>query len=392
VGVLTEERKQQSLERFFPCWDNVNLTRYDYPYQYPLVTGIGCIGRCAFCAPGVGKVRLRPVENVIGELQEARDKFHINRFEVISEIFYPSAKNIIEFCNRLSKSSMNLRWRCNLRADIPIEVFPYMAEAGCQEIILGVESYDNSVLDRMNKFISKETMHTTIEKAHAHGIRVTAGLMAGNVKDTPETLRKTANFIIEKNIMVDRPSFFTPLQVYPGTELYAEAMRKGLIKNEYEHLKNLSRSLYSYLNPSQKRNLLPEAFVNLTDMSDNSFEYSIEINEWNMHQNAFQNWTLQNFNGRAGKCSFCNAIFTVEKSLQTRENAVVCPNCLAYNLITMDQTNYISYSLDEVIDLIKGDAKFAFIGTRESAYWLTSFVKDNDKVQRNWKFFRHPFF
>ncbi len=386
-----KERKQPSLERFFPYWDDVELSRYDYPYQYPVVTCIGCVGKCTFCAPGVGQIRLRPVKNVIDEIKAARRGLGIKRFEIISEIFYPSARSIIEFCCCLSGLSMNLRWRCNLRTDIPLKVFPYMAEAGCREIIFGVESYDDNVLHGMKKLVSKETIQAAIKEANAHGIRVTAGLMAGNVNDTPETLEKTADFVVDNNIMVDRPSFFSPLLIYPGTELYAEALRKGLIEDEYKYIKDISRSLYSYLNPTQKRYFLPEGFINVTGMSDNQLEYAIEYNEWIMYQNAFTNWKLKDFDGSTGCCCYCNKNFAVENSLRTRKNAIICPECLAYNLVPMDQTASFRDRLHELVDMFEGNGRFAFIGTRENAYWLTSFVGDNEKIRNNWSFFYHTF-
>lgn len=359
----TKKRKQQSLENFFPSWDDINLSKYHYPYQYPVVTSIGCVGKCTFCAPGVEQVRSRPVTNVIDEIKDARRKFGINRFEIISEIFYPSTKSIIEFCSNLAELPMKLHWRCNLRADIPLKVFPYMAEAGCHEIILGVESYDNAVLHRMKKLVSKNTVQKTINKANKYGIRVAAGLLAGNVNDTPETLKKTADFVIDNNIMVDRPCFFAPVQIYPGTELYEKAKQRGLIENEYKYIKDISQSLYSYLNPSQKRHFLPKGFINFTNMSDDQLEYNIEFNEWITQQNAFKNWKLKDFNGSRGYCCYCNENFAVEKSLQIRENAVVCPNCLAYNLISMDQKTCFKGYLNELLGMIQCDEKFAFIGT-----------------------------
>lgn len=389
--VYTEKREPQSLDNFYPYWHDVDLSQYHYPYQYPVVTCIGCIGRCTFCAPGVGPIRIRPVNHVINEIKEAWLRFQISRFEIISEIFYPSSNNIIEFCDCLSKLKVNLSWRCNLRIDISPEVFPLMAAAGCREIIFGVESYEDTVLAGMKKLTTEAAIQTAIEKANKHKIRVTAGLMAGNVHDTPETLRKTANFIVSNNIMVDRPSFLTPLQIYPGTKLYAEAKEKKLIDNEYKYLKDISQSLYSYLNPLQKRQYLPSRFINLTGMSDHQLEYAIEFNEWIMHKNAFRQWKLKNFNGTRGKCCYCNKTFSFEGSLRTRENAVVCPFCLAYNLITLDQTNLLNDSMKEVLSIIKSDEKIAFIGTRESAYWLTSFVSDREKVKYNWKFFNHSF-
>jgi radical SAM superfamily enzyme YgiQ (UPF0313 family) len=102
-----------------------------------------------------------------------------------------------------------------------------MAEAGCQSIFFGVESGDQGILNAMGKGITTEQIRRAFKWAKEAGIKTVASVILFYPGENAHTIEKTVSFLKELDPDLAQFCIATP---FPGTELYEEMVRNGLIQ------------------------------------------------------------------------------------------------------------------------------------------------------------------
>lgn len=88
------------------------------------------------------------------------------------------------------------------------------------------------MLDVMRKNVKVEQIKKAIRLARKAGMEVTGTFIIGMPGESRETVKETVNFCKEMGIYNE---MFFPVP-YPGTQLYADIERKGLIKDKEEFI------------------------------------------------------------------------------------------------------------------------------------------------------------
>jgi len=104
-----------------------------------------------------------------------------------------------------------------------------MKKAGCRLLCVGFESPEQSVLNAIDKKTNKEMQIEFMKNCRKIGILVNGCFIFGLLSDTKESMRKTLEFAKELNC--DTAQFY-PLMVYPGTQDYETAKKKGYLTTE----------------------------------------------------------------------------------------------------------------------------------------------------------------
>jgi radical SAM superfamily enzyme YgiQ (UPF0313 family) len=140
-------------------------------------------------------------------------------------------KVISALCDKISSTRelSGITWGCNARANLTNEeLLLKMKHAGCNLIILGVESGDPETLERIKKGIKRETMVSCIDTILAVGIKVTVNLMNGFPWQTMDTVRTQMTFVDAlKKRGVSAISAGSTVFPYPGTKLFTEYCGRG---------------------------------------------------------------------------------------------------------------------------------------------------------------------
>ncbi len=105
-----------------------------------------------------------------------------------------------------------------------------MKKAGFRFVLFGLESANQSTLDRVNKKLTVEQIREGARLASAAGLDVHVTVMLGYPWETAEDIGRTVRLATE---LLDRGWAYT-LQVtrlipYPGTPLFRECDEKGLL-------------------------------------------------------------------------------------------------------------------------------------------------------------------
>lgn len=103
---------------------------------------------------------------------------------------------------------------------------PKLAEAGCSQVFLGMESVNQETLKDEGKAQNQVKNYVRLcEDLHAHGIGVHVGYIIGFPRDSRESILRDINTV--QSIGVDQASFFilTPI---PGSEDHVRAYTEGV--------------------------------------------------------------------------------------------------------------------------------------------------------------------
>jgi len=246
----------------FPAWDLIPMQSYFGNLgqkMYPISTVRGCPYSCTFyCKTFMGyTVRARSAQSIIEELLEVKRRFNIGYIYFFDDLFIYDKKRVLEFCKLKNtyNALRDLQWEASARVNlIDEELVKAMKGAGCVQLGFGFESADQAVLDGYNKKATVEQAQGAIDLCHKYNIDLSASsFMVGAINETSDSMKKGYDFC-RKNKLRYEPHFVTP---FPLTPLYDYALKKGIIEDELEYIKGISKQ--------GNTNYL---FLNLTHLTD----------------------------------------------------------------------------------------------------------------------------
>ena len=229
----------------YPTWDLVPMNNYFENIGrkvYPISSVRGCPYNCIFCCKTfIGyKVRSRSPESVLKELIEVKKRFGIEAFTFFDDLFIYNKKRVMKFCALKMESPVrDLEWDASARVDlIDEELCKALSKSRCIELGIGLESASQEVLDFYRKRITVEQSQKAVDLCRQHGISLLgASFMIGAPNETYDAVKASVDFC-KKNGLRYEPHFVTP---YPQTALYDYALQKGLIKDELEYIRKISK-------------------------------------------------------------------------------------------------------------------------------------------------------
>lgn len=151
-----------------------------------IITSRGCSLRCFYC-PEVNLWRCwrkRSPENVVDEIELIMDKYGIKEFHVEDANFFGGDINRIKnLCFEVLKRGLNIRWQCPngipLAEIMDLSVLDVMAEAGCYNISVGVESFDDKTTRRVHRRQESSFIPEIVKRCRKNKIEICCYLMIG---------------------------------------------------------------------------------------------------------------------------------------------------------------------------------------------------------------------
>jgi hopanoid biosynthesis associated radical SAM protein HpnJ len=208
-----------------------------HPYV-SIYTGRGCRSRCTFCLwPQTisGHVyRVRSVENVYEEMSLAKRLFpQAREFFFDDDTFTDNPLRAEKIARKLK--GLGITWSCNARANVPRETLKVLKEGGLRILVVGFESGNQKILNNVKKGISLEQAREFVKATKESGILVHGTFILGLPGETAETIEETIRFAKEIDPYSIQVSLVAP---YPGTELYAQAIREGWLQKTDQLVSN----------------------------------------------------------------------------------------------------------------------------------------------------------
>lgn len=218
------------------CFGGLNRQPYASIY-----TTLGCPFKCTFCciqAPfksGEQVSGMKASRNsyrfwspkVIGDsLEYLVTKHGVRNVKFADEMFVLNRKHIEGICDEIISRGLDLNIWAYARVDtVKDGMLEKLKRAGFNWLAFGIESGNNSVRDGVDKGFTDAEMYKTLEEVRKHNIYIGANYIFGLPDDNRETMRQTLD--LAKAVNAEYANFYS-MMAYPGSQLYTEALEKGL--------------------------------------------------------------------------------------------------------------------------------------------------------------------
>lgn len=195
-----------------------------------MITSRGCPYRCIYCKLNFQKTLMCSAEKIIREFIEIQN-LGIREVEIYDDTFTWSKKRVEKICYGLIESGVQVEWAVRDRVtNADPELLRLMYAAGCRRVHYGVESGVDRILLGMKKKIKTDDARRAVRLAKQAGMTVLTYFMFGSLDETVDDMRRTIRFALELDADYSEFSITIP---YAGTELYQEALDRGVIGHDY---------------------------------------------------------------------------------------------------------------------------------------------------------------
>jgi len=249
-------------------------------------TSRGCAFRCSYCSVHNfwgSPVREVPMDVVLDHIAALQRDFKVSEIQVVDDNFsHRNGQRIKAFCSGLVGRGINIRWKCQVRADqLNTELVELMAKNGCFEVDIGIESGNARIQKQIGKNLKLDKAGEAVKALHDWSIACKAFFILGFPAETWNEMQDSINLAVQlKDVGLLDVAFF-PAMPFPGTKLAdyavkvlgAELTQGGLMddRQKYVGMYALTRlrkyaaipevSLNANLTPRQLRMLCAFAYT-----------------------------------------------------------------------------------------------------------------------------------
>jgi anaerobic magnesium-protoporphyrin IX monomethyl ester cyclase len=197
-----------------------------------VVTSRGCPFSCIFCSGRRmfgPKVRFRSAGPVVDEMEKLQRDFGLERINIVDDTFTVNHRHAEAVCEEILRRNLKIKWSVFARVDrISEDLARLMNRAGCEWVLFGVESADESILKTIRKGITPEEVRRGVKIAAEAGINVFNSFIFGLPGESWDTALKSLAFGDELYHKYGAKYGFHMLAPLPGTELYERAKDYGI--------------------------------------------------------------------------------------------------------------------------------------------------------------------
>lgn len=231
--------------------------------QFPSTTALfsrGCAYRCYYCFPNslsyAREVEYKKTHRRKPPVAIRSDKKVIEELRLIAKQGFRSVSILDDqFLWRRKRTDKILSGIKNLGLEIAIlsrcdyitnlNLAQNLFEAGIKHISFGVESFDQKILDYIQKDLKVETIKKAIRLCRRAGIEPEVNILIGSCPlETKETIAKTLKEVESLKIDIVHINICAP---YPGTEFGRLAKKESwMTVSEYLPIESSAQSLISY--------------------------------------------------------------------------------------------------------------------------------------------------
>ncbi len=197
-------------------------------------TSISCPFSCAFCSFPVhaGKFQSVDVDTIERELNQLDKIGTVKSVYFFDDTFNIPVKRFKKILRMMIKNKYRFKWHSFLRCQfVDKETVELMKEAGCDGVVLGIESGNEEILRNMNKDADVEKYLRGIALLKKYGIIIHTSYIIGFPGETEKSAEDTINFIKES-----KPDFYAANVWYgnPVTPIYKEKEKYKISGSHYD--------------------------------------------------------------------------------------------------------------------------------------------------------------
>ena len=222
-------------------YEKVDLQRYVTDYRQgrtiPFESSRGCPYGCSFCYGRVihhSRWRALTADRTCERLLKLKTEYDLDTVYFLDDNPFVDRGRILEIAGRISRAG--LRWFNHGLSPKDVrhwsdEDLKTLADSGCIELGVGLESGSDRVLRTLGKSYRSDEVYDFNRRLGRTGARISYGFMAGIPGETADDVRQTVGMIrrlLDENpaAYVKHVSCYMPL---PGTPLAKKAVEHGFV-------------------------------------------------------------------------------------------------------------------------------------------------------------------
>jgi radical SAM superfamily enzyme YgiQ (UPF0313 family) len=200
-----------------------------------VATSRGCPFSCTFCSvPGMygHAFRTHSIDRVLQELESHRGNMYTF---FADDIFTANKKRVKELLRGMIERDLTPQWGAQVRTetvDDP-ELLQLMRDSNCFNVYVGFESINPRTLKLFQKKQDLAKIERSIERFHAHKIRIHGMFVVGSDEDDVETLDATAAFARKHDIDSIQFMILTPIPGSPDWDTVYDKGQKYVISRNW---------------------------------------------------------------------------------------------------------------------------------------------------------------
>jgi radical SAM superfamily enzyme YgiQ (UPF0313 family) len=260
LSYLTADRAVHNPERpkipnldVNPIPDYALITGWKPGGVVSVATSRGCPFSCTFCSvPGMygHAFRTHSIERVLEELTVHKGNMYTF---FADDIFTANKKRVKELLRGMITRGLTPQWGAQVRTetvDDP-ELLQMMRDSNCFNVYVGFESINPRTLKLFNKKQDLAKIERSIERFHAHKIRIHGMFVVGSDEDDLETLDATAEFALKHDIDSVQFMIMTPIPGSPDYDTLFDHGERYIVSKNWQfydghHVVHQPRKLSPY--------------------------------------------------------------------------------------------------------------------------------------------------
>jgi radical SAM superfamily enzyme YgiQ (UPF0313 family) len=205
----------------------------DRPYnRFTVQTSRGCPWRCDFCASTVmlaRSYRKRPVAGVVRDIRAIMRRWDRPFIEFADDNTFVDREWGKQLCRELAP--LRLKWftETDISVADDLELLDLMAEAGCRQVLIGLESPGAPALEGIEMHANFKARRapryaSALRRIQARGITVNGCFILGLDQHGPEVFAQVLEYARAIPLYDVQITILTP---FPGTPLYDRLLAEG---------------------------------------------------------------------------------------------------------------------------------------------------------------------
>jgi len=199
-----------------------------------LQTKRGCPFSCIYCTYPLlegSKLRLRPISEIIAEIRSLVDDHGVSYIYFVDDIFNYPPEFAEELCRTLVREKLSINWSAFINPGfVTASLFQAMVAAGCDAFEFGSESGSPQMLTSLGKSFGVDEIRSASLLCRDLGVDFAHYMLFGGPGESEATIDES--FALMDELAPSAVIAMTGIRIYPGTALYHQSIRDGIITPE----------------------------------------------------------------------------------------------------------------------------------------------------------------
>jgi radical SAM superfamily enzyme YgiQ (UPF0313 family) len=249
----------------------------------------GCPFTCCYCTYPIlegARVRLRPIGDIIAELRDLVEHYGVSYVYFVDDIFNYPPDYSERLCRAIADERLPFNWSAFINPGfITPSLLQVMREAGCDAVEFGTDSGSQLMLKNLGKSFTVDAIRSSSRLCSEFEIDFAHYLLFGGPGENRETVLESFALMDEINPIA--VIAMTGIRVYPGTDIYRQAVVDGVIDAGSSLLEPVF-----YISPSI-RDSLCDIITHLSRERKNWVAPGLEINVSDAMLEAMRNFPVR---------------------------------------------------------------------------------------------------